>query len=83
MALDLGLPFVLVRKNGKLPYLTETISFGLEYGRDSLEIHSAAIVNGQSVLIIDDLAATGGTILASSKLVERLGGTTVGAGCPN
>lgn len=76
--LDAG--FVPVRKPGKLPSETESISYGLEYGKDSLEIHKDAIEKGQKVLIVDDLLATGGTMEASAKLVESLGGEVVGLG---
>jgi adenine phosphoribosyltransferase len=70
----LGKGFVPVRKKGKLPAETESETYDLEYGTDTIEIHKDAIVAGQKVLIIDDLIATGGTALAAAKLVEKLGG---------
>ncbi|MCR4903187.1 MAG: adenine phosphoribosyltransferase [Butyrivibrio sp.] len=66
--------FVLIRKPGKLPRETEAMSYDLEYGSATLEIHKDAIKPGQKVLIVDDLMATGGTIEAMVKLVEKLGG---------
>lgn len=74
VAIALGLPFELVRKPKKLPRETISQSYQLEYGEDTLEIHKDAISAGDSVLIIDDLLATGGTVEATVKLVERLGG---------
>lgn len=78
LAYKLGTGFVLVRKPGKLPAATEKVSYDLEYGQDSLEIHADAIKPGQKVLIVDDLLATGGTISATAELVKRLGGEIVG-----
>ena len=75
VALALGLPFELVRKPKKLPRETISQSYQLEYGQDTLEIHVDAISQGDNVLIIDDLLATGGTVEATVKLVQRLGGT--------
>jgi len=66
--------FVPVRKVGKLPAATERVTYELEYGTDSLEMHRDAVAPGQRVLIVDDLLATGGTALASARLVEKLGG---------
>ncbi|WP_424405581.1 adenine phosphoribosyltransferase [Pasteurella sp. PK-2025] len=74
IALALNVPFVLVRKPGKLPRETISQTYQLEYGQDTLEIHTDAIEKHDNVLIIDDLLATGGTIEATSKLVNRLGG---------
>ncbi|OOF47351.1 adenine phosphoribosyltransferase [Rodentibacter trehalosifermentans] len=74
VALALGLPFELVRKPKKLPRETISQSYQLEYGQDTLEIHVDAVSEGDNVLIIDDLLATGGTVEATVKLVERLGG---------
>lgn len=80
VAYNLGAGFVPVRKPGKLPAEVEKFEYDLEYGKDALEIHVDAIVDGMKVLIIDDLLATGGTISATAKLVERLGGEVVGLG---
>lgn len=74
----LGVGFVPVRKDGKLPRETVKVQYGLEYGQDILTMHKDAIKPGQRVLITDDLLATGGTIEASIKLVEELGGIVVG-----
>ena len=74
VALALGLPFELVRKPKKLPRETISQSYQLEYGQDTLELHTDAISQGDNVLIIDDLLATGGTVEATVKLVQRLGG---------
>ena len=70
--------FIPVRKFGKLPANTVEQKYDLEYGTDRLEIHKDAIEPGQKVLIIDDLLATGGTIVATCKLVEKLGGEVAG-----
>ncbi|HHF4805779.1 TPA: adenine phosphoribosyltransferase [Haemophilus influenzae] len=75
VALALGLPFELVRKPKKLPRETISQSYQLEYGQDTLEMHVDAISEGDNVLIIDDLLATGGTVEATVKLVQRLGGS--------
>ncbi|MBJ7221790.1 MULTISPECIES: adenine phosphoribosyltransferase [unclassified Brenneria] len=74
VALALGVGFVPVRKPGKLPRPTISESYELEYGTDSLEIHSDAIGADDKVLVIDDLLATGGTVEATVKLIRRLGG---------
>lgn len=74
VALALNVPFVLVRKPGKLPRETISQTYQLEYGQDTLEIHTDAIHAQDKVLIIDDLLATGGTVEATVKLVQRLGG---------
>jgi adenine phosphoribosyltransferase len=79
LAYRLGAGFVPVRKPKKLPARTVSMSYSLEYGTDSLEIHEDAIKSGQRVLICDDLLATGGTALATSKLIEKLGGKVEGA----
>ncbi len=71
-------PFVLIRKKGKLPCETEEISYDLEYGQATIEMHKDSIKPGQKVLLVDDLIATGGTTEAMIKLVERLGGEVVG-----
>jgi adenine phosphoribosyltransferase len=70
---SLGVGFVPVRKEGKLPRETIKVNYGLEYGKDVVTIHKDAIKPGQRVLITDDLLATGGTIEATIKLVEKLG----------
>ncbi len=69
--------FVPIRKKGKLPAQTEQEEYELEYGKDSIEIHTDAITPGQKVLIVDDLVATGGTALAAANLVKKLGGEVV------
>tara|TARA_Y100001001_G_scaffold24208_1_gene20470 strand:- start:5 stop:538 length:534 start_codon:yes stop_codon:yes gene_type:complete len=74
----LNCSFVPVRKPGKLPWKTESVSYELEYGTDALEIHEDAITEGQNVLIVDDLLATGGTAEATCKLVSKLGGNIKG-----
>jgi adenine phosphoribosyltransferase len=78
VAYALGVGFAPVRKEGKLPRETIKVGYGLEYGKDVLTIHKDAIQPGQRVLITDDLLATGGTIDATIKLVEQLGGVVAG-----
>jgi adenine phosphoribosyltransferase len=78
VAYSLGIGFAPVRKEGKLPRETVKVDYGLEYGKDTLTIHKDAIKPGQRVLITDDLLATGGTIEATIKLVEELGGVVAG-----
>ena len=73
----LNKPMVLVRKKGKLPCETVEQSYELEYGTATIEMHKDAIKPGQKVLLVDDLIATGGTVEASAKLVEKLGGEVV------
>ena len=73
--------FVPVRKAGKLPWEAETESYELEYGTETLEIHTDALVPGERVLIVDDVLATGGTAQATARLVERLGAKVVGIAC--
>ncbi|MDL2419388.1 adenine phosphoribosyltransferase (plasmid) [Bacillus tropicus] len=75
-ALEVG--FVPIRKSGKLPGKVITVDYGKEYGKDMLTVHTDAIKPGQRVLITDDLLATGGTIEATIKLVENLGGVIAG-----
>ncbi len=75
----LGLGFVPVRKPGKLPGRTESVTYQLEYGTDSLEIHADALSQGDKVWVIDDLLATGGTARATVELVRRLGARVMGA----
>lgn len=74
----LGIGFAPVRKEGKLPREVIRAEYGLEYGKDVLTMHKDAVKPGQRVLIVDDLLATGGTIEATIKLVEELGGVVVG-----
>ena len=74
----LGVGIVPIRKVGKLPYTTRRLTYALEYGSDSLEIHDDAVSPGQRVLIVDDVIATGGTARATAALVRRLGGTVHG-----
>ncbi len=71
-------PFVLIRKKGKLPRETVEISYELEYGQATIEMHKDSIKPGQKVLVVDDLIATGGTTEAMIKLIESLGGEVVG-----
>ncbi|MGB3161192.1 MAG: adenine phosphoribosyltransferase [Carnobacterium sp.] len=78
VAYELGIGFAPARKKGKLPRETVEVSYGLEYGNDVLQIHKDAIKPGQKVLVCDDLLATGGTIAATIKLIEQLGGEVVG-----
>lgn len=78
VAYELGIGFAPARKKGKLPRETVEVSYGLEYGNDVLQIHKDAISPGQKVLVCDDLLATGGTIAATIKLIEQLGGKVVG-----
>lgn len=78
LAVELGTGFIPVRKSGKLPYKTESVRYGLEYGQDTLEVHVDACQPGERVLICDDLIATGGTAAATAQLVERIGGKVAG-----
>jgi adenine phosphoribosyltransferase len=78
LANRLKVGFVPIRKFGKLPADTVEQKYDLEYGTDTLEIHKDAVMPGQRVLIVDDLLATGGTIKAACKLVEKLGGKVAG-----
>lgn len=75
LALHMGLPLIIVRKPGKLPRATESISFALEYGTDSLHLHADAISPEGRYAIVDDVLATGGTAAAVAALIARLGGT--------
>lgn len=79
IAYNLGVGFVPVRKLGKLPAETIEAEYALEYGTNTLELHVDAIHDGQRVLVVDDLLATGGTVGATIDLVERLGGEVIGA----
>lgn len=78
LARALNAGFVPIRKPGKLPYDTQSRDYDLEYGSDTLEIHTDAIEPGQRVLLVDDLIATGGTMVASKQLVDALGGELIG-----
>jgi adenine phosphoribosyltransferase len=77
LAYELGLTLVPVRKQGKLPYETITQSYELEYGSATIELHTDAFKAGDKVLVIDDLIATGGTMLAACQLVQQLGAEVV------
>ena len=78
IAYNLGVGFAPVRKLGKLPAETISAEYALEYGTNTLELHTDAVSEGQRVLVVDDLLATGGTVGATIDLVERLGGEVVG-----
>jgi adenine phosphoribosyltransferase len=78
VAYRFGAGFVPVRKAGKLPWVTETETYDLEYGTDQLEIHRDAVKAGDRVLVVDDVIATGGTVAATIRLVEKLGASVVG-----
>ncbi|MBW2178123.1 MAG: adenine phosphoribosyltransferase [Deltaproteobacteria bacterium] len=80
LAYHLNVGFIPVRKKGKLPYHTISENYALEYGENTVEIHADAIDNGERVVIIDDLIATGGTIEAAVKLVKKLGGDILECG---
>ena len=77
IAYRLGAGFVPARKAGKLPRETASVSYGLEYGQDTLELHRDAVVEGDRVLVVDDVLATGGTAAATVQLVEELGASVV------
>jgi adenine phosphoribosyltransferase len=78
LAHHLGKGFIPIRKPGKLPWKTASESYVLEYGTDRIEIHTDAVEPGQSVLMVDDLLATGGTMEAALRLVRRIGGRPIG-----
>lgn len=78
VAVDLGIGFVPVRKPNKLPRETISFKYDLEYGSNELHMHKDAVKPGQKVLIVDDLLATGGTVQATIKMIEALGGEVVG-----
>ena len=80
VAYELGLGFIPVRKKGKLPAKTIGQDYALEYGTDRVELHADAISPGESILLIDDLIATGGTAAAACALIERMGGNIQGCG---
>ena len=74
-----GIPLVLIRKKGKLPGKTLTKTYSLEYGEDSIQIHSDDIPEGGNVLLVDDLIATGGTLKAAAELINEAGANVIGA----
>jgi adenine phosphoribosyltransferase len=78
LALELQKPLIPLRKPGKLPYRTYSLSYDLEYGSAELQIHTDGVSNGSRVLLVDDLLATGGTMWAGCQLVEKAGGVVVG-----
>ncbi len=78
VAAKLNAGFVPVRKKGKLPFKTESITYDLEYGSNTVEVHKDAVPAGAKVLMVDDLLATGGTIEAACKLIEKIGGEIAG-----
>jgi len=77
VAYELGLGFVPIRKKGKLPFTTVEETYELEYGSATVELHTDAVKHGQRVLLIDDLIATGGTMMAGKKLLEKLGAQVI------
>ena len=77
LAYELGVGFVPIRKQGKLPFSTVAESYELEYGSATVELHTDAVKPGDRVLLIDDLIATGGTMLAGKRLLEKLGATVI------
>jgi adenine phosphoribosyltransferase len=79
LAYSLGAGFVPIRKPKKLPAKTSSVTYDLEYGTDTLEVHQDAIQRGQRVIVCDDLLATGGTCAATVKLIRQLGGEVIGA----
>jgi adenine phosphoribosyltransferase len=81
LALELGLGFAMVRKEGKLPGATVPHTYDLEYGQDTIEIQADAIQPGQRVVLLDDLLATGGTMNAAAQLFRRCGGVVCSAAC--
>ncbi|QJT08053.1 adenine phosphoribosyltransferase [Oceanidesulfovibrio marinus] len=80
LAYKMGIGFVPVRKPGKLPYNTVSVTYDLEYGSDTLCMHEDAVAEGEKVLVIDDLLATGGTAAGMLKLVQNVGGEIAGLG---
>lgn len=78
VAYKLGVGLVPIRKKGKLPYKTHAVTYQLEYGTDTLEVHQDAVKKGDRVLIVDDLLATGGTVKAVAELIEKMDGVVAG-----
>lgn len=78
LAYKLGIGLGIVRKLGKLPFLTHNVSYDLEYGQDSLEIHRDALNHGSKIVLVDDLLATGGTAVATAELIQKLDAVIVG-----
>lgn len=78
VAMTLGVPFIIIRKKGKLPYKTVAHKYDLEYGTAEIEMHIDAVESGQRVLIHDDLLATGGTACAAAELIKKQGGIVAG-----
>ena len=78
LAYKLDKPLIPIRKKGKLPFHTHKVEYALEYGYDTVEVHTDAITKGQRVVIVDDLLATGGTMAAAAQLVEKTGGHVSG-----
>lgn len=74
LAYTLQKPLVIIRKKGKLPHVTVSYTYQLEYGEDTIEVHEDSVPKGSKVLLVDDLLATGGTAEAAVKLVEKMGG---------
>jgi adenine phosphoribosyltransferase len=81
LAYELGRGFAMVRKQGKLPGITARLTYELEYGTDTIEVQEDAITPGQRVVVLDDLLATGGTMVAAIKLVRQRGGIVAAAAC--
>ena len=81
LAMTMGCGFAMIRKKGKLPGKTASISYGLEYGEDSIEIQPDLIRPGSRVFLIDDLLATGGTMKAASDLIRKAGADIIGGAC--
>jgi adenine phosphoribosyltransferase len=78
VAARLGTGFIPIRKKGKLPGATESVTYDLEYGQDTLQVHKDAIEKGAKVLMVDDLLATGGTMAAACELIQKIGGAIIG-----
>ncbi len=78
VAAELGAGFIPIRKKGKLPYETESVTYDLEYGTDCVEMHRDAVPPGAKILMVDDLLATGGTMRAACQLIEKVGAEVVG-----